>query len=69
MMNATMPLVQEMQFEFAGKTRETVIDPLYKRVDKHGRLYIDRDLAEQEVLILIVKPMQEDKINYIKVGR
>jgi hypothetical protein len=69
MISATMPSVQEMEFEFAGKERETLIDPMYKRVDKNGRLYIDRDLAEQEVLVLIVKPRPEDKIDYIKVGR
>jgi len=38
-------------------------------IDKMGRVYVDRNLAEQEVLIVVVKPKPEDKINYIKVGR
>jgi hypothetical protein len=34
-----------------------------------GRVYVNRDLAEQEVLIVVLKPKPEDKIDYIKVGR
>jgi hypothetical protein len=49
--------------------RETVIDPLYKRIDKNGRIYIDKDLAGKEVLILVVEPIPKDKIDFIKVGR
>jgi hypothetical protein len=63
------PVNLEMEFEMAGKKRETMIDPLYKRIDKMGRVYVDRNLAEQEVLIVVVKPKPEDKIDYIKVGR
>lgn len=59
----------DMEFEMAGKRRETLIDPLYKRIDKMGRVYVNRDLAEQEVLIVVLKPKPEDKIDYIKVGR
>ena len=63
------PVNLDMQFEMAGKKRETLIDPLYKRIDKMGRVYVNRDLAEQEVLIVVLKPKPEDKIDYIKVGR
>lgn len=59
----------DMELEMSGEKRETLIDPMYKRIDKMGRVYIDRDLAEQEVLIVVVKPVPQDKINYIKVGR
>jgi ribosome-associated toxin RatA of RatAB toxin-antitoxin module len=58
-----------MEFEMAGKIRETLVDPMYKRIDKMGRVYVDRNLAEQEVLLVVVRPKPEDKINYIKVGR
>jgi hypothetical protein len=58
-----------MKFIFEGKERETLIDPLYKRIDKNGRIYVDRDIAEQEALIIVVKPIPQDKIDYIKVGR
>jgi hypothetical protein len=61
--------VDLMDIEMAGQKRETLIDPLYKRIDKMGRVYVDRNLAESEVLIVVVKPKPEDKINYIKVGR
>ena len=46
-----------------------LIDPIYMRIDKNGRIYVDRDLAEQEALIIVVKPIPQDKIDYIKVGR
>ncbi len=49
--------------------RETLIEPLYKRIDKHGRIYIDVGLANQEALILVVKPIPKDKIDFIRVGR
>jgi len=61
--------VDLMDIEMAGQKRETLIDPLYKKIDKMGRVYVDRNLAESEVLIVVVKPKPEDKINYIKVGR
>jgi hypothetical protein len=32
-----------------------------------GRVYIDRNLAEKEVLIVVVEPVLKDKIDYIKV--
>ncbi len=58
-----------MEIQMAGEKRETLVDPMYKRIDKMGRVYVDRNLAEQEVLIVVVKPVPQDKINYIKVGR
>ena len=64
-----MNLMERMKFEFAGKERETLLEPLYKRIDKNGRIYLDINKAGEEVLILSVKPIPEDKINYIKVGR
>jgi hypothetical protein len=63
------PVDLDMEIEMAGKKRETLIDPMYKRIDKMGRVYVDRNLAEQEVLIVVIKPKPEDKIDYIKVGR
>jgi hypothetical protein len=62
-------VLSSMKFNFAGKEREMLIDPIYKRVDKNGRIYVDRDLAEQEALFIVVKPIPQDKIDYIKVGR
>lgn len=58
-----------MEIEIAGEKRETLVEPMYKRIDKMGRVYIDRNLAEHEVLIVVVNPKQEDKMHYIKVGR
>ena len=62
-------VLSSMKFNFVGKEREMLIDPIYKRIDKNGRIYVDRDLAEQEALIIVVKPIPQDKIDYIKVGR
>jgi hypothetical protein len=65
----TILVLVAMKFVFEGKERELLIDPLYKRIDKNGRIYVDRDIAEQEALIIVVKPIPQDKIDYIKVGR
>jgi len=58
-----------MEFELGGKKRETIRDPMYKKVGRDGRVYIDKNLANQEILVIPVKPIPEDKINYIKMGR
>lgn len=58
-----------MEFIFEGKRRETLIDPLYKRIDSNGKVYLDKSKVGQEVLIIPVKPMQGDKDRFIKVGR
>jgi RNA binding exosome subunit len=63
------PVIIDMKVGIEGSERETIIDPLYKKVDKNGRVYLNIDLAGQEALILVVKPEPEDKIKYIKVGR
>jgi hypothetical protein len=64
-----MSISDLMKVEFAGKERETLLDPLYKRIDKNGRIYLDINKAGEEILVLAIKPIPEDKINYIKVGR
>lgn len=65
----TASQVEEMKLIIANEERETIIDPLYKKIDKNGRIYLSIDLAGQEALIIAVKPKPEDKIKYIKVGR
>jgi len=35
--------------------RELVVKPAYKKIDKHGRLYIDVGLANKEVLMILVE--------------
>ena len=47
--------------------RETLIEPQYRKIDKHGRLYIGIDHANQEVLVVLVKPVPEDKIKWLRV--
>lgn len=49
--------------------RGTLTNPLYKKIDRNGRIYIDKKLAGKEVLIIVVKAVPHDKINFIKVGR
>lgn len=58
-----------MEFIFEGKKRETLIDPVYKRIDANGKVYLDKSKVGEEVLIIPVKPLPEDKIRFIKVGR
>jgi hypothetical protein len=49
--------------------RELVVKPAYKKIDKHGRLYIDVGIANKEVLMILVEPIPNDKIKFLKVGR
>lgn len=49
--------------------REVSIKPAYKKIDKHGRLYVDVGSANKEVLMILVDPIPEDKIKFLKVGR
>lgn len=49
--------------------RETLVDPLYKKIDKHGRLFVGIEQANKEVLVILVRPVPEDKIKWLKVGR
>ena len=58
-----------VDIEIAGEKRKPLAEPMYKKIDKMGRVYIDRNLAEKEVLIVVVEPVPKDKIDYIKVGR
>lgn len=58
-----------MEIELDGKKRETLLDPMYKRIDKNGKVYLDKRRIGEEVLIIAIKPIPEDKIKYIKVGR
>jgi hypothetical protein len=58
-----------MQFVFNGKERVTIRDPMYKKVGRDGRVYIDKALADKEILIIPVEAIPEDKIDFIKMGR
>ncbi len=49
--------------------REITIKPSYRKIDKHGRLYLDVANANKEFLVILVDPVPEDKINFLKVGR
>jgi hypothetical protein len=69
MSTLAVPQVSEMKLSLANEERETIIDPVYKKIDRNGRIYISMDLAGQEALIAVIKPKPEDKIRYIKVGR
>ena len=73
-MNITM-LATEVMAEMPmriildGDERETLIDPQVKRIDKMGRVYIDRNLAEKIVVVMVVPTKLGDKEKYMKVGR
>lgn len=58
-----------MEFVLDGLKRETSIDPLYKKIDSNGKIYVDKKAAGQEVLVLVVKPIPGDKDRYVKIGR
>jgi len=52
-----------------GDERESLIDPQVKRIDKMGRVYIDRDLAEKIVTIVVSDVKPGDKEKWVKIGR
>ena len=58
-----------MRIILDGDERETLIDPQVKRIDKMGRVYIDRNLAEKIVVVMVVPTKLGDKEKYMKVGR
>lgn len=70
-MIAIMPNMVEMPIKIVidGEERETLVDPLVKKIDKMGRVYIDRELAEQVVTITVSSVKPGDKEKWIKVGR
>lgn len=54
---------------FEGKKRETIRDPMYKKVGKDGRVYIDKTLADEEILVIPLRAIPEDKLKWLRVGR
>jgi len=63
------PVDMAVKITIEGEERETLIDPQVKRIDKMGRVYIDRNLAEKVVVITVSEAKPEDKIKWIKIGR
>ncbi|MHB8119054.1 MAG: hypothetical protein ACYDHX_10065 [Methanothrix sp.] len=51
-----------------GNKRDLVAIEI-KRVDKTGRIYVDKSLIDQELLFAVAKPTLEDRGRYLKVGR
>jgi len=45
--------------------RELLKDPQYKRVDTYGRINVGVELAGKEVLVLLMKPIPQDEIDYM----
>ena len=63
------PIEMSVKIVLDGDERETLIDPQVKKIDKMGRVYIDRELAEQIVTITVSSVKPGDKEKWIKVGR
>ena len=64
-----MCLADIMELEFDGKKRETLLDPMYKKIDANGKVYLDKKKVGEEVLIIPLKPLPGDKEKWIKLGR
>ena len=62
-----MNYIMELMFE--GKKRETIRDPMYKKIGKDGRVYIDKTLADEEILVIPLRAIPEDKLKWLRVGR
>lgn len=64
-----MSEISDMELKLDEIARETLLDPMYKKIDSNGKVYLDKRMAGREVLVIAIKPVPEDKIRYIKVGR
>lgn len=47
--------------------RDTLLDPQIRRIDKYGRLHVGLENANQEVLVIYVKPRPGDKEKWVRV--
>ena len=56
-------------FSFPSVSSNRIRDPMYKKVGRDGRVYIDKALADKEILIIPVEAIPEDKIDFIEMGR
>jgi hypothetical protein len=57
----------EIEIETIGK-RDLIKEPVYKRVDKIGRVLVGKELADREVLVLVLEPKNpDDKMQFVKV--
>jgi hypothetical protein len=45
--------------------RELLMRPLYRKVDKYGRLFVGIDQANKETMALLVIPIDKDKLKYL----
>jgi len=41
----------------------------YRKLDKHGRLYMDAACANREYLLILLEPKPEAKIDFLKAGK
>jgi hypothetical protein len=41
----------------------------YRKIDKHGRMYIDIKKADTECIMILLVPTEDDKKRFFKVGR
>ena len=41
----------------------------YRKIDKHGRMYIDIKKADTECIMVLLVPTEDDKKRFFKVGR
>lgn len=48
--------------------RELLKGPLYVKTGADGQLALGKDLAARDVLVLILKPVPEDKADYSENG-
>jgi hypothetical protein len=49
--------------------RETLMEPLYKKIDGNGRIYVDKHRVGEEILVSVLKATPDDKVKWLKVGR
>jgi hypothetical protein len=61
-------LVEDMKIKEVAEDigeRELLVRPLYRKVDKYGRLFVGIDQANKETIALLAIPTKEDKLKYL----
>jgi len=46
--------------------RDVTVKPIYRTLDKHGRLYVDVDLAKRPFIVVLVEPIPNDLERFSK---
>jgi hypothetical protein len=65
----TAPVDMKLEEALPDALTREVLKIDYRKIDKHGRMYIDVKAANTECIMVLLEPVPEDKIRFFKAGR